>query len=105
MDWIEFVSGWNPDLHNGSVEWLIVVGLFFVTVVMFALAVTEWRRAPVESSGSRRTSLLRQGRVQIQGSDFAPKVRFIECQPESGWMREMREVSARALGVFRHVIR
>ena len=37
-DWIEFVSGWDPDQHNGSVEWMIVVGLFVVTVVMVALA-------------------------------------------------------------------
>jgi len=44
-DWIEFVSGWDPDQHDGSVEWLIVVGLFFVTVVMVALAALEWRRA------------------------------------------------------------
>jgi uncharacterized membrane protein len=44
-DWIEFVSGWDPDQHDGSVEWLIVIGLFAVTVVMFALAAMEWRRA------------------------------------------------------------
>jgi uncharacterized membrane protein len=43
-DWIEFVSGWDPDQHNGSVEWMIVVGLFVVTVVMVALAAIEWRR-------------------------------------------------------------
>jgi hypothetical protein len=48
-DWIEFVSGWDPDQRDGSVEWLIVVGLFLVTVVMFALTATEWRRTPVES--------------------------------------------------------
>lgn len=43
-DWIEFVSGWDPDQHDGSVEWMIVVGLFVVTIVMVALATIEWRR-------------------------------------------------------------
>ena len=46
-DWIEFVSGWDPDQHNGSVEWMIVVGLFVVTIVIVALAAIEWRRTPV----------------------------------------------------------
>jgi uncharacterized membrane protein len=45
-DWIEFVSGWDPDQHDGSVEWMIVVGLFVVTIVMVALATIEWRRTP-----------------------------------------------------------
>lgn len=49
-DWIEFVSGWDPDQHDGSVEWLIVAGLFVVTLVMVALAALEWRRAPVGAS-------------------------------------------------------
>jgi hypothetical protein len=45
-DWIEFVSGWDPDQHDGSVERMIVVGLFIVTIVMAALAAIEWRRTP-----------------------------------------------------------
>jgi hypothetical protein len=49
-DWIEFVSGWDPDQHGGSVERLIVTGLFLVTVAMFALATMEWRRAPAGAS-------------------------------------------------------
>jgi uncharacterized membrane protein len=49
-DWIEFVSGWDPDQHNGSVEWMIVVGLFVVTVVMVALAAIEWRRTTATAS-------------------------------------------------------
>jgi uncharacterized membrane protein len=49
-DWIEFVSGWDPDQHDGSVEWLIVVGLFVVTAVMLVLAALEWRRAPAAIS-------------------------------------------------------
>jgi uncharacterized membrane protein len=49
-DWIEFVSGWDPDQHNGSVEWMIVVGLFVVTVVLVALAAIEWRRTTATAS-------------------------------------------------------
>jgi uncharacterized membrane protein len=49
-DWIEFVSGWDPDQHNGSAEWMIVVGLFVVTVVMVALAAIEWRRTTATAS-------------------------------------------------------
>ena len=49
-DWIEFVSGWDPDQHNGSVEWLIIVGLFVVTVVIVAAAAIEWRRNPAAAS-------------------------------------------------------
>jgi hypothetical protein len=49
-DWIEFVSGWDPDQHDGSVERMIVVGLFVVTVVMVALAAIEWRRTTARAS-------------------------------------------------------
>ena len=45
-DWIEFLSGWDPDQHDGSVERMIVVGLFIVTIVMAMLAAIEWRRTP-----------------------------------------------------------
>jgi hypothetical protein len=46
-DWIEVVPGWDPDRHNGSLEWTIAGGLLIVTVAMFAVAANEWRRAPV----------------------------------------------------------
>ncbi len=49
-DWIEFVSGWDPDQHDGSVERMIVVGLVVVTIVMAALAAFEWRRTPASAS-------------------------------------------------------
>lgn len=45
-DWIETLFGWDPDQHSGSVEWLLVVGLFVVTVMLFTSARIEWRRAP-----------------------------------------------------------
>jgi hypothetical protein len=49
-DWIEFVSGWDPDQHDGSVERMIVVGLFVFSIVMVALAAIEWRRTPAAAS-------------------------------------------------------
>jgi hypothetical protein len=48
-DWIELVSGWDPDEHDGSVERLIVVGLFIVAATIFGLAATEWRRTPLSA--------------------------------------------------------
>lgn len=49
-DWIEFLSGWDPDQHDGSIEWMIVVGLVVVAVVMAALVAVEWRRTPGAAS-------------------------------------------------------
>jgi uncharacterized membrane protein len=49
-DWIEIVSGWDPDQHDGSVEWLIIVGLFVIAVVMVVAAAIEWRRNPAAAS-------------------------------------------------------
>jgi hypothetical protein len=48
-DWIELASGWDPDQHDGSVERLIVIGLFIVTAAVFTLAVVEWRRPPLSA--------------------------------------------------------
>jgi hypothetical protein len=45
-DWIELISGWDPDQHDGSVESYIVIGLFVVTAIIFRLALAEWRRTP-----------------------------------------------------------
>ena len=49
-DWIEAVSGWDPDQHDGSVERMIVVGLFVVTLVLVAAATIEWRRTAASAS-------------------------------------------------------
>jgi hypothetical protein len=59
-DWIERISGLDPDAHNGSVE-LAVVGLFLLTAIIFGvLARLEWSRPrmgapaePVSSSQQR----------------------------------------------------
>jgi hypothetical protein len=46
-DWIEILSGWDPDQHDGTAEWMIALGLLVVALAMFAAAASEWRRAPV----------------------------------------------------------
>jgi hypothetical protein len=43
-DWVEFVSGWDPDQHDGSVERMIVIGLALATAALLALAAIERRR-------------------------------------------------------------
>ena len=43
-DWIEFTLGWDPDLRDGSVERLIIIGLCCATAPSFILAALEWRR-------------------------------------------------------------
>jgi hypothetical protein len=42
-DWIEALTGWDPDQHNGSVEWLIVAGLLVIAVAMGTVARRHWR--------------------------------------------------------------
>jgi hypothetical protein len=41
-DWLEAL-GFDPDNHNGSVEWLIVAGLFVVCATFALTARVEWR--------------------------------------------------------------
>lgn len=43
-DWIEGLTGWDPDHHNGSAEWLIVAGLLVLAAVAGALARRHYRR-------------------------------------------------------------
>jgi hypothetical protein len=49
-DWIELVSGWDPDRGDGSAEWLIIAGLCFVTVALVVAAKQEWRRTSAVAS-------------------------------------------------------
>ena len=46
-DWIEAISGWDPDQHDGSAEWMIVTALLIVTVTTLAMAAREWRQMKV----------------------------------------------------------
>jgi hypothetical protein len=52
-EWIEIVSGWDPDHGNGAVEWLIVLVCAVLAVVAGVAARVEWRRAagPVSEQG------------------------------------------------------
>jgi undecaprenyl pyrophosphate phosphatase UppP len=43
-DWIEALTGFDPDHHNGSFEWAIVVALLIVCAAAGSLARAEWRR-------------------------------------------------------------
>jgi hypothetical protein len=43
-DWLETVFGWDPDHHDGSAEYLIVVGLVVLAVLLGLLARWEYRR-------------------------------------------------------------
>jgi len=42
-DWIEALTGWDPDQHNGIVEWIIVAGLLAVAVTMGLTARRHWK--------------------------------------------------------------
>ena len=44
-EWIELLSGADPDGGDGSLEWAIVAVLVVATVVFAWLARVEWRRA------------------------------------------------------------
>jgi hypothetical protein len=43
-DWIEALTGFDPDNHNGSFEWMIVVALFIVCTLFSIAACADWRR-------------------------------------------------------------
>jgi undecaprenyl pyrophosphate phosphatase UppP len=52
-DWIEALTGWDPDHHNGSFEWMIVAVLLIVAAVVGATARRDWRlRAAASQSPS-----------------------------------------------------
>ena len=44
QDWIEALTGYDPDQHDGSVEWLVVVGLFVACACFSIAARAQWRR-------------------------------------------------------------
>lgn len=52
-DWIEVVTGFDPDGGNGALEWAIVVVLAVSAVTLPAMARSEWRRARASDSTSR----------------------------------------------------
>jgi hypothetical protein len=44
-DWIEGLTGWDPDRHGGSLEWGLVVALACAAVGLSLLA-RHWRPRP-----------------------------------------------------------
>jgi hypothetical protein len=48
--WIEIIFNVDPDRGSGLLEWSIVGALLVITVVLYVLAHTEWRRARVAIS-------------------------------------------------------
>lgn len=42
-DWIEAVTGWDPDQHNGTAEWFIVVALLIAAAIAGVFARRHWR--------------------------------------------------------------
>jgi hypothetical protein len=50
-DWIEALTGFDPDHHSGSLEWLIVAALFTSCVLVGFAARAEWRRPQPTARG------------------------------------------------------
>lgn len=48
-DWIEALTGWDPDHHNGSFEWLIVALLLAIAAGLGLLARRERRQLAMAS--------------------------------------------------------
>ena len=44
-DWVEAVTGFNPDPGNGVLEWGVVVGLALACVLSGMATRREWRRS------------------------------------------------------------
>lgn len=51
-DWIEALAGWDPDHHNGGMEWLVVAALLLVAVVLGTLARRDWKLLTAASGDS-----------------------------------------------------
>ncbi|NEA30677.1 DUF202 domain-containing protein [Streptomyces sp. SID13031] len=44
-EWIELLTGWDPDHGSGSLEWSLAVGLVVIALILAALARLEYRRS------------------------------------------------------------
>ena len=51
-DWIETLTGFEPDGHSGSVEWGLVATLLIVSAVAGILARIEWRQQTLAADRS-----------------------------------------------------
>ena len=43
-DWIEALTGWDPDHHDGTAEVYIVLGLALVAIALGLLTRVSWKR-------------------------------------------------------------
>jgi hypothetical protein len=43
-DWVEALTGFDPDNHNGSFEWMIVAALLLVCILFSIAARADWHR-------------------------------------------------------------
>ena len=53
-DWIEALTGFDPDHHSGSAEWAIVAVLALVCGLITLAARAEWRRAAMTAPVSAK---------------------------------------------------
>ncbi|MFD3401511.1 hypothetical protein ACFWUU_12565 [Kribbella sp. NPDC058693] len=48
-EWIELLTGWDPDNGSGILEWVIVAVLGVIAIALGAAARHEWQRATATS--------------------------------------------------------
>lgn len=50
QDWIEGLTDWDPDHHDGSFEALIILGFALASVVLGLLARRSWRQIRIRTA-------------------------------------------------------